>query len=42
MMTLQAIMASILALAGYEYVGHKMDEQKYPPIGRKIDEGIKL
>ena len=39
MMTLQAIMASILALAGYEYVGHKMDEQKYPPIGRKIDVG---
>ena len=36
MTTLKAVMASILALAGYEYVGHKMDEQKYPPVGRMI------
>ena len=37
MTTLKAIMASILALAGYEYVGQKMDEQKYPPVGRMIN-----
>ena len=36
---LTTMMASMLALAGYEYVGQKMDEQKYPPIGRMVDVG---
>lgn len=28
---LTTLMASLLALAGYEYVGQKMDHEKYPP-----------
>lgn len=38
-MTLKAILASILALAGYEYVGQTMDKKNFPPIGRMIDVG---
>lgn len=40
---LKVIMASILALAAsgalYQYVGTKLDEQKYPPIGTMVDIG---
>ncbi|MBP6869270.1 alpha/beta hydrolase [Candidatus Babeliales bacterium] len=36
---LTTIMASLLAFAGYEYVGRTMDKQNFPPIGRMIDVG---
>jgi len=40
---LKIIMASIFALAGsgalYQYIGTKLDEQKYPPIGTMVDVG---
>src|SRR3989338_11705778 len=43
MAVLKIVAASIVALAGigalYQYVGTKLDEQKYPPIGRMVDVG---
>lgn len=39
MAVLTTIMASILALAGYQYIGTELDKQKYPPIGRMVDVG---
>ena len=43
MAVLKIIAATTLLLAGsgalYQYIGTKLDEQKYPPIGRMIDVG---